>query len=69
MTQEKFTAPARALLAIATVLALASSAWGAPIYKVLHAFGASGDGGGLWGSLVFDTKGNLYGTTSGGGAL
>jgi uncharacterized repeat protein (TIGR03803 family) len=40
---------------------------GAPKYKVLHAFGSGKDGGGLWGSLVFDRKGNLYGGTSGGG--
>jgi uncharacterized repeat protein (TIGR03803 family) len=48
-------------------LVLASSAWGAPKYKLLHAFGSGKDGGGLWGSLVFDNQGNLYGTTEGGG--
>jgi uncharacterized repeat protein (TIGR03803 family) len=35
---------------------------------VLHAFGKGKDGAGLWGSLTLDKKGNLYGTTSGGGA-
>jgi uncharacterized repeat protein (TIGR03803 family) len=38
-------------------------------YKVLHAFGSGSDGGGLWGNLIFDSQGNLYGTTSGGGAF
>ena len=36
-------------------------------YKVLHAFGKGKDGAGLFGGLVFDQAGNLYGTTSGGG--
>jgi len=37
---------------------------------VLYSFGANGsnDGSTPMGSLVFDTSGNLYGTTSGGGA-
>jgi uncharacterized repeat protein (TIGR03803 family) len=52
---------------LAMTLILASAALAGPKYKVLHAFGSGNDGGGLWGSLVFDTKGNLYGTTSGGG--
>jgi uncharacterized repeat protein (TIGR03803 family) len=45
-----------------------TKAWAAPKYKVLRAFTGGNDGGGLWGSLVFDTRGNLYGTTSGAGA-
>jgi uncharacterized repeat protein (TIGR03803 family) len=52
----------------ALTLLLASVAAAAPKYKVLHAFGTGKDGGGLWGSLAFDANGNLYGTTSGGGA-
>jgi len=38
----------------------------APTYTVLHAFSGPGgnDGGGLWGSLVLDARGNVYGTTS-----
>lgn len=51
----------------ALLLVLAPSAWCAPKYKVLHAFTGGSDGAGLWGSLVFDGVGNLYGTTSGGG--
>jgi uncharacterized repeat protein (TIGR03803 family) len=35
---------------------------------VLHAFGTGKDGAGLWGSLALDSQGNVYGTTSGGGA-
>jgi uncharacterized repeat protein (TIGR03803 family) len=57
-----------AAMALAMVLILAGAAWAGPKYKVLHAFGKGKDGGGLWGSLAFDTHGNLYGTTSGGGA-
>jgi len=56
------------LLALILILILASRAWAGPKYKVLHAFGLGNDGGGLWGSLAFDAIGNLYGTTSGGGA-
>jgi uncharacterized repeat protein (TIGR03803 family) len=37
--------------------------------KVLHSFGSqSGDGYSPWPTLVFGKKGNLYGTTDGGGA-
>jgi len=53
---------------LALTLILASGALAAPKYRVLHAFGSGNDGGGLWCSLVFDNQGNLYGTTSGGGA-
>jgi uncharacterized repeat protein (TIGR03803 family) len=60
------SAPNAAAL-LGTILILATSVLAAPKYKVLHAFGKGHDGGGLWASLAFDTKGNLYGTTSGGG--
>jgi len=49
------------------VLLLAVSARAGPRYKVLHAFGRGKDGGGLWGSVMLDSKGDVYGTTSGGG--
>jgi len=49
------------------VLAIVSTALAGTKYRVVHAFGMGHDGGGLWGSLALDAKGNLYGTTSGGG--
>jgi len=55
------------ILATALLVLLAASAWAAPQYKVLHAFTGGNDGGGLWGSLVIDTYGNVYGTTISGG--
>src|SRR5437763_385249 len=58
----------KVLLVLATMSLLAPTrSWAAPQYKILHAFGAGMDGGGLWSSVVFDKQGNLYGTTSGGG--
>jgi uncharacterized repeat protein (TIGR03803 family) len=36
--------------------------------KVLHAFSGGNDGGNPYGNLIFDTAGNLYGTTELGGA-
>ena len=35
---------------------------------ILHTFGGSPDGASAWSGLVFDTTGNLYGTTFAGGA-
>jgi uncharacterized repeat protein (TIGR03803 family) len=54
--------------ALATILTVTSTAWAKPRYKVLHAFGDGQDGAGTWGSLLLDAKGDLYGTTGGGGA-
>ncbi len=54
-------------LFLSVTLMCADSAWGAPKYKVLHAFGSGKDGAGLFGALVLDHVGNLYGATSGGG--
>jgi len=51
------------LFTVALALAWPASAWAAPQYKVLHAFTGGKDGGGLWGSLLLDNRGNLYGTT------
>jgi uncharacterized repeat protein (TIGR03803 family) len=66
MPPRRFRRTLVVLLAIHFVFALSASA--TPKYKVLHAFGNAGDGAGTWGSLLLDKKGNLYGTTSGGGA-
>lgn len=49
-------------------LLLAPAGLAAPTYKVLDAFTGGADGGGVFGSVVMDERGNLYGTTSGGGA-
>ena len=49
-------------------LALTCNVWAAPKFKVLHSFHmGKSEGGGLYGSLVLDAKGNLYGMTDGGG--
>ena len=56
------------LLAAIIAAASAPTASAAPHYKVLHAFGAGNDGATVWGGLVRDSKGHLYGTTAGGGA-
>jgi hypothetical protein len=41
----------------------------AQTFKVLHYFTGGTDGGTPTSSVVIDTTGNLYGTTSGGGKL
>jgi uncharacterized repeat protein (TIGR03803 family) len=46
----------------------ATPAQAADAYKVLHSFGKGDDGVIVYGGVALDTKGNLYGTTSGGGA-
>jgi uncharacterized repeat protein (TIGR03803 family) len=53
---------------VATLLIWLPSAQSAPKYSVLHAFGKGKDGAGLWGSLLLDRKGNVYGTTTAGGS-
>jgi uncharacterized repeat protein (TIGR03803 family) len=50
-----------------TILVLAGGAAAQPKYKILHAFTGGDDGGGLFGSLLLDASGNLYGVTRGGG--
>jgi uncharacterized repeat protein (TIGR03803 family) len=65
MPPRRSLSPLVALLTIHLVFALSASA--TPKYKVLHAFGNGEDGAGAWGSLLFGAKGNLYGTTGGGG--
>ena len=58
----------RAALATLALAFLVSSSWAANVRK-LHNFGLTGDDGRYpqYGSLVFDSYGNLYGTTTEGG--
>jgi uncharacterized repeat protein (TIGR03803 family) len=58
----------RASAVIAIILLLVPVALARSKYKVLHAFGVGKDGAGLWGSLTLGARGNVYGTTVGGGA-
>ncbi len=50
-----------------TAYELSPGSGGTWTQKVLHSFGASGDGITARGTLIFDTRGNLYGTTTNGG--
>ncbi|HWY58848.1 MAG TPA: choice-of-anchor tandem repeat GloVer-containing protein [Terriglobales bacterium] len=55
-------------LVMSMVFVLLSGAWGSTKFKVLHRFYAGkNNNGGLYASLTLDAKGNLYGTTWGGG--
>ena len=51
-----------------TVFELSPNASGTWTEKILHSFGGGSDGKNPSGSLIFDAAGNLYGTTSYGGA-
>ncbi len=69
MRGKKFSIGLRALAILAVTL-LVTSTWAATNWreKVLYSFNG-GDGDGSWPSgLIFDAAGNLYGTTSRGGA-
>ena len=55
------------ILTTALFVLLVSSAWAAPQYKVLHAFTAGDDGGGIMSGLLLDNEGSVYGTTISGG--
>jgi uncharacterized repeat protein (TIGR03803 family) len=56
------------LAILACIPSLAPNAGAQSKYKVLYSFTGGTDGGGVNDSVVFDTKGNIYGTTTGGGA-
>jgi uncharacterized repeat protein (TIGR03803 family) len=53
---------------LALALCLAASAAAGPKYKVLHSFASGKDGEAPYAPVVVDAKGNVYGTTGGGGA-
>lgn len=63
-----FLATSFHLLLAFVLLLCADMAWAQAKYKIIHAFGAPGDGSQLLGSVVLDNAGNIYGTTYGGGA-
>jgi uncharacterized repeat protein (TIGR03803 family) len=57
------------LATVLVTLILSSSVWAQTTFKTLHDFKGGGkDGASPQAGLVFDTAGNLYGTTLGGGA-
>ncbi len=58
-----------ATLIILVVAVFAISVGAVAQDKVLHSFGGSGDGITPIGNIVFDAAGNIYGTTSSGGAV
>ena len=62
------TVGAPSLNVYGTVFELSPAAGGTWTEKVLWNFGGTGDGTNPSGTLVFDAKGNLYGTTAYGGA-
>ena len=70
MRGRRFSIGLRAALAIFTVIVLVTNTWAAANWneKVLHNF-AYQDGAYPHAGLIFDAAGNLYGTTSTGGAL
>src|SRR5260370_41824592 len=68
MNGRGFSIGLRAALAIVTVTLFVTSAWAAPWERVLYSFDGT-YGKNLFGGLVMDTRGNLYGTTIEGGDL
>jgi len=58
---------ATALAVLMAVLALPSSSWAQSKYKTLYKFTGGNDGAAPQASLIFDSAGNLYGTTTSGG--
>ncbi len=56
------------LMIVIVIFVLAPGVWAASKYKTLHKFTGGSDGGFADAGLIFDTDGNLYGTTNSGGA-
>jgi len=68
MNYKKFSVAASAALAIVIVITLLTpGAWAQSKYKTLYKFKGGKDGNAPMSGLVFDTAGNLYGTTYQGG--
>jgi uncharacterized repeat protein (TIGR03803 family) len=65
-SEKQFTIWTRQL-AILSILLLAPAGWAGSKYKILYSFKGGNDGIDPHGNLVFDTAGNLYGTTAQGG--
>ena len=65
MSNIKLTSARSSLLTILAAFFVISGAWG-QTFRVLHSFGASGDGLLPVGGQVFDRQGNLYGVTEAG---
>jgi uncharacterized repeat protein (TIGR03803 family) len=62
MRSKRFRCALNLLVLASLTLSLMPGAWAKPKFKVL-----AGIPGGLWSGLTFDSKGNLYGVTTGGG--
>ncbi len=62
MCKDKYAAFRSLLVTTLAILLMVPAAWG-QTFKVLHSFGASGDGQWAEGGVVMDGQGNLYGVT------
>jgi len=69
VTRERKKYCRRLLVLSWLLLSYVCSAQEQPQFKLLHSFGGSGDGISPSSRVVFDSNGNLYGTTQAGGAL
>jgi uncharacterized repeat protein (TIGR03803 family) len=56
------------LVVMIVILVFAPAAWAASRFETLHKFSGGADGGAPSAGLILDATGNLYGTTSSGGA-
>ena len=68
MHASKFRVLLLTLATLATIVLATSLKASAQTEQVLHTFNSPGDGSQPFGGLIFDSAGNLYGTTSFGGA-
>jgi uncharacterized repeat protein (TIGR03803 family) len=58
----------RSVMLFAVALLAAPNTCAQGQFRILHNFGAGADGAGLWSPVVMDKHGNLYGSSTGGGA-